>query len=119
MIRLPTRGTSGVVFAIAAPLLYSALVPLSKVFLRQVDAWMLAGLLDMGAGLGMVVVYLLRRAVRREPVKDALRKEIGAGFGLLSLPVGCLGQFYRPMELLTVRQFLPLCCSIWKECSRG
>ncbi len=72
MIRKQARDAPGVVFAIAAPLLYSSLVPLSKVFLRQVDAWMLAGLLDMGAGLGMVVVYLLRRAVRREPVKNAL-----------------------------------------------
>ncbi|HEY9647977.1 MAG TPA: DMT family transporter [Chroococcidiopsis sp.] len=62
----------GILFAIAAPLLYSASIPLSKVFLKQVDPWMLAGLLDLGAALGTVLIYLGRWAIARRPAKGGL-----------------------------------------------
>lgn len=92
MIRRQNWGVSpGVGFAIAAPLLYSTLVPLSKIFLRQVDAWMLAGLLDLGAGLGMVMVYLLREAVRRRPIKNGLAEGDWRWFGASIFAGGLLG----------------------------
>ncbi|MBD2464796.1 DMT family transporter [Oscillatoria sp. FACHB-1407] len=64
---------SGVAFAIAAPLLYSATVPLSKIFSQQVEPWMLAGLLDLCAGIGVAVVYLLQRFVIYKAPHNALR----------------------------------------------
>ncbi len=68
------RLSPGVAFAIAAPLLYSFTIPLSKLFLRQVEPWMLAGLLDLGAGLGMAIVYLVRRVISRQPTPNLMEK---------------------------------------------
>ncbi len=62
----------GVAFAIAAPLLYSLTIPFSKLFLRQIEPWMLAGLLDLGAGAGMAIVYLLRRVVSHQPTPNLM-----------------------------------------------
>ncbi|MDX2215144.1 MAG: DMT family transporter [Oculatellaceae cyanobacterium bins.114] len=63
MVQARNPSFPGVAFAIAAPLLYSASVPLSKVFLQQVEPWILAGLLDLCAGLGIAVAYLIQRFV--------------------------------------------------------
>lgn len=74
MGRMQVQGVSpGVGFAIAAPLLYSISIPLSKVFLAQVDPWLLAGLMDLGAGIGMALVYGGRRLLLRQPVRNPLR----------------------------------------------
>jgi len=61
---------SGVVLAIAAPLIYSTSIPLSKVFLTHTQPWMLAGLLDLGAALGMAGVYWLRPLLFKTPVTN-------------------------------------------------
>lgn len=63
----------GMVFAMAAPLLYSASIPLSKVFLNHVEPWMLAGLLDLGAGIGIAGLYGLRRVALQPAVDDHLQ----------------------------------------------
>jgi drug/metabolite transporter (DMT)-like permease len=57
----------GVWFAIAAPLAYSATIPFSKILLRQVEPWMLAGLLDFTGGLSVALLYLLRWGITRQP----------------------------------------------------
>lgn len=75
---LQTRNQSwrGVVFAIAAPLLYSATVPLSKVFSQQVEPWILAGLLDLYAGLGIAFVFVLQRfLIHKAPVNPLRGKD--------------------------------------------
>ncbi|HEY9643333.1 MAG TPA: DMT family transporter [Coleofasciculaceae cyanobacterium] len=69
------RLSPGVAFAIAAPLLYSLTIPISKMFLRQVEPWMLAGLLDLGAGIGMAIVYFLRQIITRKPTLNRLRRQ--------------------------------------------
>jgi drug/metabolite transporter (DMT)-like permease len=63
----------GVAFAIAAPLAYSATIPFSKIFLEQVEPWMLAGLLDLAAGVSVALVYGLRWAITRESPKEQLQ----------------------------------------------
>ncbi len=52
---------SGASFAIASALLFGAATPLAKLLLgRGVDAWLLAGLLYLGSGIGLGLVRLAR-----------------------------------------------------------
>jgi drug/metabolite transporter (DMT)-like permease len=46
--------------AIGTALLFGSTVPISKHFLDQVQPWMLVGLMFLGAGLGLGIIYLIR-----------------------------------------------------------
>lgn len=54
----------GVVAALGSALLFGAGTPLAKALLADVSPWMLAGLLYLGAGLGLLIWRLARRAPR-------------------------------------------------------
>lgn len=56
----------GVAAALVAALLFGAGTPLAKALLAEVSPWLLAGLLYLGAGLGLL---LWRRARRMAPVR--------------------------------------------------
>lgn len=43
----------GVAAALVAALLFGAGTPLAKLLLHSVNPWLLAGLLDLGSGLGL------------------------------------------------------------------
>lgn len=51
----------GVIAALAAALLFGAATPLAKGLLGRVDPWLLAGLLYLGSGLGMILLRAVRR----------------------------------------------------------
>lgn len=51
----------GVPLAIGAAILFGASTPLSKFLLGSIDPWMLAGVLYLGAGLGLLALKLVRR----------------------------------------------------------
>ena len=53
--------TSGVLAALAAAVLFGISTPLAKLLVGQMDAWLLAGLLYLGSGVGMTVLVGLRR----------------------------------------------------------
>ncbi|MBL8672202.1 MAG: DMT family transporter [Alphaproteobacteria bacterium] len=53
----------GAVQALAAAALFGLSTPIAKVLLGAIDAWLLAGLLYLGSGLGLGSVILLRRWV--------------------------------------------------------
>lgn len=55
---------AGVRAALLAAVLFGASAPLAKVLLGEVSPWLLAGLLYVGAGLGMGIWRLVRRAPR-------------------------------------------------------
>ena len=55
---------SGVACAVAAAALFGVSTPLAKAFLRDVEPLMLAGLLYVGAGLGLVVLGIAGRRIR-------------------------------------------------------
>lgn len=53
-----------IVMALASALLFGASTPLAKQLLSAVSPWMLAGVLYLGSGLGLLVWRLARRAAR-------------------------------------------------------
>lgn len=65
-------GRSGVAAALAAALLFGAGTPLAKWLLAAVDPWLLAGLLYLGAGLGLTLYRRLMRAPRVRLPRQAI-----------------------------------------------
>jgi drug/metabolite transporter (DMT)-like permease len=63
----------GVLAALSAALLFGSATPLAKGLLQTVDAWLLAGLLYLGAGLGL----LIYRRIVSSPTVRMPRSEIG------------------------------------------
>lgn len=63
------RPASGVLAALAAAALFGAGVPFAKLLLGAMSPWLLAGLLYLGAGLGLSLMRLVRprAAIRLEP----------------------------------------------------
>lgn len=88
----------GVPLALGAAILFGASAPLSKLLLGAVDPWLLAGILYVGAGLGLAVVHFGRQAIELPRVEAPLRKTdlpwlaavvvIGGGVGPLLLMFG-------------------------------
>lgn len=68
------RLAPGILTALASAALFGASTPLAKLLLGEVDPWLLAGLLYLGAGLGLAVVHLGRRSLGIEPPEAPLRR---------------------------------------------
>jgi drug/metabolite transporter (DMT)-like permease len=56
----------GVPLALASAILFGASAPFAKLLLGSVDPQLLAGLLYLGAGTGLVVVHVVRRLIGLE-----------------------------------------------------
>jgi drug/metabolite transporter (DMT)-like permease len=89
----------GVPLAIGSAVLFGASTPLAKLLLGAgVDPWLLAGLLYLGSGLGLAVVYLVRGALAASRLEAPLRRAdlpwlalvvlIGGGVGPVLLMLG-------------------------------
>jgi drug/metabolite transporter (DMT)-like permease len=52
----------GITYAIGAALLFGASTPFSKLLLGEIDPWLLAGILYLGAGFGLLAYQLIKRA---------------------------------------------------------
>jgi drug/metabolite transporter (DMT)-like permease len=63
----------GVASALGSAILFGASTPAAKVLLAAVDPWPAAGLLYLGAGIGLGVIPLLKYACRKAPVETPLR----------------------------------------------
>src|SRR2546425_11289909 len=61
----------GVVFALAAALLFGASTPVAKILLGQVDPILLAGLLYLGSGSGLALWWWLRFRFQRGDSPEA------------------------------------------------
>ena len=78
----------GVQAAIAAAILFGAGTPLAKLLLGSVSPWMLAGLLYLGSGLGLVLWRVIRRSPRVRLARAEILPLAGAiGFGGVLGPV--------------------------------
>ena len=62
---------TGIFLAILAAALYALNSPLSKILLDYMPATLMAGFLYIGAGLGMGIIALLRKARKNDGVKEA------------------------------------------------
>lgn len=83
-----SKRSKATVFAILAALLYAISSPLSKLLLERVPATMMAALLYLGAGLGMLLVSLGRRAAgRAERELPLTRKELPFTVGMVVLDI--------------------------------
>jgi drug/metabolite transporter (DMT)-like permease len=75
------------ILALLSTALFGASTPLAKLMLGNVDPWMMAGLLYLGAGIGLAAVHLSRNALGIPAVEAPLRRSdaprlaaiIGAG----------------------------------------
>ena len=88
----------GVRSALLAAVLFGASAPLAKLLLGEVNPWLLAGLLYVGAGLGMWIWRIVRRAPRVRLARHEVPWLVGAVaaggvagpvllmFGLSSMP---------------------------------
>ncbi len=79
-------GQTGVLAALGAALLFGAGTPLAKALLASTDAWLLAGLLYLGSGVGLT----LYRVATRAPSARLPRGEV-AWFGGAILAGGVTG----------------------------
>jgi len=88
----------GILLALGSAVLFGASTPFAKLLLGSVDPWLMAGLLYIGAGLGLAVVHISRSALRLPVVEAPLRRPdlpwlaavilFGGVFGPLLLMLG-------------------------------
>ena len=64
----------GIFLAILAAALYALSSPFSKLLLPRLPSTLMAGFLYLGAGLGMVMIFLFRRITGRRGNEDALSR---------------------------------------------
>ncbi|MBO0663365.1 EamA family transporter [Jiella sp. MQZ9-1] len=88
----------GVPLALGAAILFGASAPFSKLLLGRIDPWLLAGILYIGAGIGLAAVHFGRHIIKLPQVEAPLQKTdlpwlaavvaIGGGLGPLLLMFG-------------------------------
>jgi drug/metabolite transporter (DMT)-like permease len=81
----------GILFALLSAALFGASTPFAKLLLGSVDPWMMAGLLYLGAGLGLALVHLTRAIWRMPAIEAPLRGADLPWLALVILAGGLLG----------------------------
>lgn len=81
----------GVPLALASAVLFGASAPLSKLLVGSVDPWLLAGILYLGAGLGLALVHRSRTALGLDGVEAPLRRPDAPWLAAVILFGGLLG----------------------------
>ena len=104
----------GVPLALASAALFGATAPLSKVLLGVVDPQLLAGLLYLGAGIGLAGVHLARNAIGLPAPEAPLRRADIPWLAAVILFGGVLGPLFLMLGLNLTDAARDLCCSIWK-----
>lgn len=82
---------SGISLALLSAVLFGASTPFAKLLLGTVDPWMLAGLLYLGAGVGLAAVHLSRAVLRLQAPEAPLRGPDVPWLGLVVLTGGIGG----------------------------
>ena len=82
---------SGILLALFSAILFGASTPFAKLLLGSTDPWLLAGLLYLGAGVGLAVVHLSRAALHLPVVEAPLRGRDLPWLGLIVLAGGIGG----------------------------
>lgn len=87
----PSHLWRGVPLALASAFLFGATAPLSKLLLDSIDAQLLAGLLYLGAGLGLGALLLVRKAMGIPATEAALTRADAPWLAVIILFGGILG----------------------------
>lgn len=82
---------SGIAFALLSAVLFGASTPFAKLLLGSVDPWMMAGLLYLGAGIGLAGAHLSRGLLGLPSVEAPLRRFDMPWLALVILAGGILG----------------------------
>lgn len=61
----------GYVYAIVSAILFGASTPAAKYLLGRVDPWLLAGLLYLGSGLGLIFILVINYFILKKPTQEA------------------------------------------------
>src|SRR4051812_49512863 len=64
----------GIPLTLASAVLFGASTPFAKLLLGAVDPWLMAGLLYIGAGLGLAIIHLSRGVLRLPAIEAPLRR---------------------------------------------
>ncbi len=81
----------GIAFALLSAVLFGASTPVAKLLLGAVSPWLLAGLLYLGAGVGLAAVHLSRSALKLPAVEAPLRRGDMPWLALVIVAGGVLG----------------------------
>jgi drug/metabolite transporter (DMT)-like permease len=82
---------TGIMLALLSAVLFGASTPFAKLLLGVVDPWMMAGVLYLGAGLGLAGVHFARRLIGLGAVEAPLRRSDSPWLALVVLTGGVLG----------------------------
>jgi len=90
MKRLTTNNSAiGVGCALMTAISFGSSIPMSKFFLTEVSAWMLAGLMFLGAGLGLLGIYLIKNWIK--PPSTPVKTIQSSDYGWLGLAIAIEG----------------------------
>ena len=73
-MRQNRKTTTGILLAVLAAALYALNAPFSKLLLREMPSTLMAGFLYIGAGLGMGMIALIRKAKKTENAEEKMTK---------------------------------------------
>jgi drug/metabolite transporter (DMT)-like permease len=91
----------GISLALGSALLFGASTPFAKLLLGTVNPWLMAGLLYLGAGLGLAVVHISRNVLRLPAVEAPLRQSDMPWLAAVILFGGVLGPLLLMLGLAT------------------
>jgi drug/metabolite transporter (DMT)-like permease len=78
-----TFARSGFLYALAAAFLFGTSTPLAKLFLADMSPWALAGILYLGSGAGLLILWIFRSLIAPPSKRFALtRKDLPSLAGL-------------------------------------
>lgn len=82
------RNTFAIILAILAALFYALSIPISKLLIVEIPPTALAGFLYLGAGIGMALVYLIRKPfVKKEKEIPLDKKDTKYVVGMVALDI--------------------------------
>ena len=84
----------GIVIALLSALLFGASTPLAKVLLASIDPWLLAGLLYLGAGIGLAALRLCQSALGKSRAEARLQRRDLPWLALVVLAGGIAGPLF-------------------------
>src|SRR5579872_7226491 len=91
----------GYLYAISAAMLFGASTPAAKYLLGNVDPWLLAGLLYLGSGLGLLIVFIIQFFLNSVSLKEAsLESTDWKWLGGATLSGGIIGPIFLMMGLI-------------------